>query len=175
MSHPFFTYLANTTHCSITHRVQSVDCRAICHWETQLAKYGLYQAFHVGWEEKYPHNWLQFVHFNIPHIEEDHYYDGTALHEACKEGHLNRIMPLTSDSVKMVWTIVGGIFVWYPARLSGQVLVPKLNNIIVILLIYIFPIFTIYKMSQIPLKMNRLETPDSHDSDGPTYVRIRAL
>ena len=30
-------------------------------------------------------------------------------------------------------------------------------------------------MSQIPLEMNRLETPDSHDSDGPTYVRIRAL
>ena len=30
-------------------------------------------------------------------------------------------------------------------------------------------------MSQIPLKINRLETPDSHDSDGPTYVRIRAL
>ena len=64
---------------------------------------------------------------------------------------------------------------WYPARLSGQVLVPKLENTIVILLIYTFPIFTIYKMSQIPLKVNRLETPDSHDSDGSTYVRIRAL
>ena len=32
-----------------------------------------------------------------------------------------------------------------------------------------------YRMSQTPLEMNRLETPDSHDSDGSTYVRIRAL
>ena len=54
-------------------------------------------------------------------------------------------------------------------------MVLKLENTIVILLIYTFPIFTIYKMSQIPSEINRLETPDSHDSDGLTYVRIRAL
>ena len=41
--------------------------------------------------------------------------------------------------------------------------------------LYISHFFTIYKMSQIPSEVNRLETPDLHDSDGPTYVRIRAL
>ena len=61
------------------------------------------------------------------------------------------------------------------AHLSVQVLVPKLDNIIVIPLFYTFPIFTMYKISQILLKFECLESFHFYNYNGSTYDWIRSL
>ena len=58
---------------------------------------------------------------------------------------------------------------------QGRFWSPKHNNIIATPLFYTFPIFTMYKISQILPKVERLESPCFYDSNNSTYIQIHSL